>query len=102
MGEQEFQTKVLSQLQGLRTDVEKLQRNVHKLQTGVETLQLDVSGLSNYVKAQDYKFEVDQRGSKAMVRMATTIIIPAAAVVVLSSLSPAITALVSAIAHQGS
>ncbi|WNC21782.1 hypothetical protein RHG98_10350 [Thermosynechococcus sp. PP22] len=108
MSEQEFQAKVLSELQALRvdveklgTDVEKLQTDVEKLQTDVHKLQGDVSELATQVKNQEYKFEVYQRGTDAMVRMETTIIIAAASVVVLASLSPAITALVSAIAHQG-
>ncbi|WP_460192990.1 hypothetical protein [Thermosynechococcus sp. FA-CM-4201] len=101
MSEQEFQAKVLSELQALRTDVEKLQADVTNLQTDLHKLQSDVSELATQVKNQEYKFEVYQRGTDAMVRMATTIIIAAASVVVLSSLSPAITALVSAIAHQG-
>ncbi|MDR7897770.1 hypothetical protein RHJ63_05530 [Thermosynechococcus sp. JY1334] len=111
MSEQEFQAKVLSELQTLRvdveklgTDVEKLQTDVEKLQTDVHKLQGDVSELATQVKNQEYKFEVYQRGTDAMVRMATTIIIviiAAASIVVLASLSPAITTLVSAIAHQG-
>ncbi|MFN3679346.1 hypothetical protein [Thermosynechococcus sp.] len=57
--------------------------------------------LATQVNNQEYKFEVYQRGTDAMVRMTTTIIIAAASVVVLSSLSPAITTLLSAIAPQG-
>ncbi|URR34815.1 hypothetical protein NBE99_09190 [Thermosynechococcus sp. HN-54] len=101
MSEQEFQAKVLSELQALRTDVEKLQTDVTNLQTDLHKLQSDVSELATEVKNQEYKFEVYQRGTDAMVRMVTTIIIAAASVVVLASLSPSITALVSAIAHQG-
>lgn len=112
MSEQEFQAKVLSELQALRTDVEKLGTDVEKLQTDVDVdveklqtavhqLQGDVNELATQVKNPEYKFEVYPPGTDAMVRMATTIIIAAASVVVLSSLSPAITTLVSAIAHQG-
>ncbi|HIK36177.1 MAG TPA: hypothetical protein IGQ15_10925 [Thermosynechococcus sp. M98_K2018_005] len=57
--------------------------------------------LATQVKNQEYKLEVYQRKTDAMVRIVTTIIIAAASVGVLSSLSPAITALVSAIAHRG-
>ncbi|HIK24597.1 MAG TPA: hypothetical protein IGP91_01735 [Thermosynechococcus sp. M46_R2017_013] len=101
MSEQEFQAKVLSELQALRADVERLQTDVHKLQGDVAKLQGDVNELATQVRNQEYKFEVYQRGTDAMVSMATTITIAAASVVVLSSLSPAITTLVSAIAHPG-
>ncbi|WP_297051709.1 MULTISPECIES: hypothetical protein [unclassified Thermosynechococcus] len=57
--------------------------------------------MATQVKNQEYKLEVYQRKTDAMVRIVTTIIIAAASVGVLSSLSPAITALVSAIAHRG-
>lgn len=45
----------------------------------------------------DYKFDAYQKGTDGMVRMATTIIIATASVVVLSSLSPAVTAIITAL-----
>jgi len=45
----------------------------------------------------DYKFNAYQKGTDGMVRMATTIIIATASVVVLSSLSPAVTAIITAL-----
>ncbi|MDG2991854.1 hypothetical protein L3556_13075 [Candidatus Synechococcus calcipolaris G9] len=87
MSEQEFQVKVLSEFEALRMDIGKVNQRLDRVEADV--------------KEQGIRFEAYQKGSEAMVRMATTIIIASASVVVLSSLSPAITALVTAIAHQG-
>ena len=46
--------------------------------------------LGQKVDRLEYKFDADQKGTDGMVRMATTIIIATASVVVLSSLSPAV------------
>ncbi|MEB3338484.1 MAG: hypothetical protein VKJ46_13540 [Leptolyngbyaceae bacterium] len=62
-----------------------------------EELGRKVGELSEKVEKLDYKFEVYQKGTDGMVRMATTIIIATASVVVLSSLSPAVTAIVTAL-----
>lgn len=61
------------------------------------TLSQDIKTLSNKVDKQDYKFDAFQRGTDGMVRMAITIIIATATVVVLPSLSPAIIALINAL-----
>ena len=53
--------------------------------------------LGEKIERLEYKFDAYQKGTDGMVRMATTIIIAAASVVVLSSLSPAITAVVTAL-----
>lgn len=53
--------------------------------------------LGEKVDRLDYKFDAYQKGTDSMVRMATTIIIATASVVVLSSLSPAVTALITAL-----
>ncbi|GAP96324.1 hypothetical protein [Leptolyngbya sp. NIES-2104] len=53
--------------------------------------------LSEKVDRLDYRFDVYQKGTDAMVRMATTIIIAAASVLILSNLSPAITKVVTAL-----
>jgi hypothetical protein len=58
-----------------------------------------VEVLSEKVEKIDYKFEVYQKGTDGMVRMATTIIIATASVVVLSSLSPAVTAIITALSN---
>lgn len=55
------------------------------------------SKLEEKVDRLDYRFDVDQKGTDAMVRMATTIIIAAASVLILSNLSPAITKVVTAL-----
>ncbi|CCI35330.1 MAG: hypothetical protein EWV49_09675 [Microcystis aeruginosa Ma_QC_Ch_20071001_S25] len=53
--------------------------------------------LGQKVDRLDYKFDAYQKGTDGMVRMATTIIIATASVVVLSSLSPAVTAIITAL-----
>ncbi|MGV2388287.1 MAG UNVERIFIED_CONTAM: hypothetical protein LVR29_08010 [Microcystis novacekii LVE1205-3] len=53
--------------------------------------------LGQKVDRIDYKFDAYQKGTDGMVRMATTIIIATASVVVLSSLSPAVTAIITAL-----
>lgn len=60
-------------------------------------LQEEVKDLSDKVDKIDYKFDVYQKRTDGMVRMATTSIIATATVVVLSSLSPAVTAIVTAL-----
>jgi hypothetical protein len=53
--------------------------------------------LGQKVDRLEYKFDTYQKGTDGMVRMATTIIIATASVVVLSSLSPAVTAIITAL-----
>ncbi|MDB9524518.1 hypothetical protein PN498_00835 [Oscillatoria sp. CS-180] len=64
-----------------------------------EDLGKDIKALSEKVDRQDYKFDAFQRGTDNRVRMAITIIIATATVVVLPSLSPAIVALMEAFAQ---
>ena len=59
----------------------------------------DIKALSEKVDNQDYKFDAFQRGTDGMVRMAITIIIATATVVVLPSLIPAIVALIDTFAQ---
>ncbi len=59
----------------------------------------EVRQLNDKVERIDYKFDVYQKGTDGMVRMATTIIIATASVVVLSSLSPAVTAIITALSN---
>lgn len=63
-----------------------------------EELGQQVKALDDKIEKLDYKFDTYQKGTDSMVRMATTIIIATASVVVLSSLSPAVMALVTAFA----
>lgn len=63
-----------------------------------EELGAQVKALDDKIEKLDYKFDTYQKGTDSMVRMATTIIIATASVVVLSSLSPAVMALVTAFA----
>ncbi|NJL21426.1 MAG: hypothetical protein HC895_12345 [Leptolyngbyaceae cyanobacterium SM1_3_5] len=57
-----------------------------------------VDQIDDRLEKLDYKFDVYQKGTDGMVRMATTIIIATASVVVLSSLSPAVMAIATAFA----
>ena len=59
----------------------------------LEDVRGDIKALSDKVDRQDYKFDAFQRGTDNMVRMAITIIIATATVVVIPSLSPAIVAI---------
>ncbi|MBW4525188.1 MAG: hypothetical protein KME18_08325 [Phormidium tanganyikae FI6-MK23] len=73
------------------------------LQLGDKVEQLDekfdekFDKLDEKVERLDYKFDIYQKGRDAMVRMATTIIIAAASVLILSNLSPAISKVVTAL-----
>lgn len=64
-----------------------------------EDVRGDIKALSEKVDKQDYKFDAFQKGTDNMVRMAITIIIATATVVVLLSLSPATVALIEAFAQ---
>jgi hypothetical protein len=70
--------------------VQKIDRIGHKF----DAYQKDTDGK---VDRLEYKFDTYQKGTDGMVRMATTIIIATASVVVLSSLSPAVTAIITAL-----
>lgn len=56
--------------------------------------------LDQKVERLDYKFDAYLKGTDGMVRMATTIIIATATVVVLSNLNPAVTAFVTALTQS--
>ena len=64
-----------------------------------EDVRGDIKALSEKVDKQDYKFDAFQKGTDNMVRMAITIIIATATVVVLPSLIPAIVALIDTFAQ---
>lgn len=70
-----------------------------ELRSEIEDVRSDIRSLSDKVDRQDYKFDAYQKGTDGMVRMAITIIIATATVVVIPSLSPAITALVNALTN---
>ncbi len=54
-----------------------------------EKLEKKIDNLGEKLEQLDYKFDVYQKGTDAMVRRATPIIIAAASVLILSNLSPA-------------
>ncbi len=62
-----------------------------------EQLEEKFSVLNDKVEKLDDKFDTCQKGTNGMVRIATIIVIATAAVVVLSSLSPSITAIIHAL-----
>ena len=70
-----------------------------ELRSEIEDVRSDIRNLSDKVDRQDYKFDAYQKGTDGMVRMAITIIIATATVVVIPSLSPAITALINALTN---
>ncbi len=66
-----------------------------------DELERKIDNLGEKVEKSDYKFEVYQKGIDGMVRMATTIIMATASVVILSNLSPAINTLITALSASG-
>lgn len=68
-----------------------------ELREGLMQLKDEVSQLNNKVDKLDYKFDTYQKGTEGMVRMATTIIIATASVVIFSGLTPAFTAIITAL-----
>ena len=71
----------------------------NELRSEIEDVRRDIKDLSDKVDKQDYKFDTYQKGTDGMVRMAITLIIATATVVVIPSLSPALTALINALTH---
>ncbi|WOB44484.1 hypothetical protein HNI00_15985 [Thermoleptolyngbya oregonensis NK1-22] len=67
-----------------------------------EQLDNRLEQLENQFEKLDYKFDVYQKGTDGMVRMATTIIIATASVIVLSNLSPAVNALITVLSSASS
>lgn len=70
-----------------------------ELRSEIEDVRSDIRSLSDKVDRQDYKFDAYQKGTDGMVRMAITIIIATATVVVIPSLSSAIAALINALTN---
>ncbi|MFH7243398.1 MAG: hypothetical protein ACHWZW_11165 [Spirulina sp.] len=87
----------LINLQDLIGEVRNELRN--EVRSEIEDVRRDIKDLSDKVDKQDYKFDAYQKGTDGMVRMAITIIIATATVVVIPSLSPAITALINALTN---
>lgn len=71
-----------------------------QLKDEVNQLKDEVGHLNEKVDKIDYKFEMYQKGTDGMVRMATTIIIATASVVIISGLTPAFTAIVTALSSS--
>lgn len=82
----------------LGAQIGQLSDRVDRLDDRVERLSNRVDQIDDRLEKLDYKFDVYQKGTDGMVRMATTIIIATASVVVLSSLSPAVMAIATAFA----
>lgn len=81
---------------------EQLDNRLEQLENKFEGLGDKVDRLENQFEKLDYKFDVYQKGTDGMVRMATTIIIATASVIVLSNLSPAVNALITALSGASS
>ncbi|MDX2241125.1 MAG: hypothetical protein NW224_10615 [Leptolyngbyaceae cyanobacterium bins.302] len=60
-------------------------------------LQDGVNELNDKVEKLDYKFDTYQKGTDGMVRMAVTIIIATASVVIFSGLTPAFSAFITSL-----
>jgi predicted nuclease with TOPRIM domain len=83
-------TELREGLMQLKDEVSQLNHKVDKLDDRVEKL-------DDRVEKLDYKFDVYQKGTDGMVRMATTIIIATASVVIFSGLTPAFSAFVTSL-----
>lgn len=81
------------QVSDLGSKVERLDDKVNRLDDKVNRLEDQVSRL-------DDKFDAYQKGTDGMVRMATTIIIATASVVILAGFSPAVNAIITALFAQ--
>ncbi len=76
---------------------EQLDSKFERLDNTVERLDNTVNRLDEKVNRLDDKFDAYQKGTDGMVRMATTIIIATASVVILAGFSPAVNAIITAL-----
>jgi predicted nuclease with TOPRIM domain len=81
----------------LGQQVSDLGRKVERLDDKVNRLDDKVNRLEGQVSRLDDKFDAYQKGTEGMVRMATTIIIATASVVILAGFSPAVNAIITAL-----
>ena len=68
-----------------------------QLSQQIQEVNHQVAHLGDNVKQLDYKFDAYQKGTDGMVRMANTIIIATASVVILAGFSPAVNAIITAL-----
>lgn len=81
----------------LGQQVSDLGNKVERLDDKVNRLDDKVNRLEDQVSRLDDKFDAYQKGTDGMVRMATTIIIATASVVILAGFSPAVNAIITAL-----
>jgi len=81
----------------IREALINLAQKVQRLEEKFDAEKFDAEEISQKIDRLDYKFDTYQKGTDGMVKMATTIIIATAFIVVLSNLTPAITAIVTAL-----
>lgn len=89
--------QVTDKVDRLDGKVNQLDSKVNQLDNKVNQLDSKVNQLDNTVNQLDYKFDAYQKGTDGMVRMATTIIIATASVVILAGFSPAVNAIITAL-----
>lgn len=97
-----FRDDVNQKFEQLDDRFEQLEGRFEQLENKFEGIGDKVDRLENQVEKLDYKFDVYQKGTDGRVRMATTIIIATASVVVLANLSPAVNALITALSNTSS
>ncbi|MBD1910927.1 MULTISPECIES: hypothetical protein [unclassified Leptolyngbya] len=85
---------------GLQEEIRGLGQRLNRLEEKVDRVeaQTEPRTLDEKVEKVEYKFDSFQKGTDGMVRMATTIIIAAASVVVLSNITPSVISLVNTLA----
>lgn len=84
----DFQQQVLAELSQISQRLDRLGADVADVDQRLDRLEADVEKL-------DYKFDTYQKGSDQVVRLATTIIIAAASVVILSPVLQAVVPVVN-------
>ncbi|NET48549.1 MAG: hypothetical protein F6K09_07425 [Merismopedia sp. SIO2A8] len=96
--EQKLDAKIEQVEQKLDAKIEQVEQKLDaKIEQVEQKLDAKIGKLEETVSKLEYKFDIYQQGTDGMVRMATTIIIAAASVVVLSNITPAIASLVTAL-----
>ncbi|MDX2239355.1 MAG: hypothetical protein NW224_01615 [Leptolyngbyaceae cyanobacterium bins.302] len=83
--------------QELGQQIKEVTDKVDQLGDKVNQLDSKVNQLDNTVNQLDYKFDAYQKGTDGMVRMANTIIIATASVVILAGFSPAVNAIITSL-----
>lgn len=88
------------EVRSLGEQVTRVDERLTRLEEKVDRVEVQTEPrtLDEKVEKVEYKFDSFQKGTDGMVRMATTIIIAAASVVVLSNITPSVISLVNTLA----